>query len=185
MKRGTLCAKFALAGLGLSSFISFCKKWYIRDGDCGLTKKKKKTSHCKSRALFTREAASKNTRKSALELHYGRKPNTEISNVLKLDTLEIVTKIPISAKPDTLQIYVFNGVGSVSEQLPLEQEKNEKKLAITLFFFLFKKHQKSKLESAYTDKPKIAVSGTEPTVTTSKYRILHTKRFSKPILEFN
>ena len=40
MKGGTLCTKFALAGLGLSSFISFCKKWYIRDEVCGLTKKK-------------------------------------------------------------------------------------------------------------------------------------------------
>ena len=39
-ERGTLCTKFALAGLGLSSFISFCKKWYIRDEVCGLTKKK-------------------------------------------------------------------------------------------------------------------------------------------------
>ena len=42
MKGGTLCTKFALAGLGLSSFISFCKKWYIRDDVCGLTKKKEK-----------------------------------------------------------------------------------------------------------------------------------------------
>ena len=36
---------FALAGLGLSSlssFISFCKKWYICDEVCGLTKKKEK-----------------------------------------------------------------------------------------------------------------------------------------------
>ena len=43
-EKGTLCTKFALAGLGLSSlsrFISFCKKWYIRDEVCGLTKKKK------------------------------------------------------------------------------------------------------------------------------------------------
>ena len=57
MKGGTLCTKFALAGLGLRSFISFCKKWYIRDEVCGLTKqKRKKTSHCKSRALFTRKA---------------------------------------------------------------------------------------------------------------------------------
>ena len=34
IERGTLCTKFALAGLGLSSlssFISFCKKWYIRE----------------------------------------------------------------------------------------------------------------------------------------------------------
>ena len=44
-ERGTLCTKFALAGLGLSSFISFCKKWYIRDEVSGLTKKRKKTSH--------------------------------------------------------------------------------------------------------------------------------------------
>ena len=43
MERGTLCTKFALAGLALSSlssFISFCKKWYIRDEVCGLTKKR-------------------------------------------------------------------------------------------------------------------------------------------------
>ena len=37
---GTLCTKFALAGLGLNCFISFCKKLYIRDEVCGLTKKK-------------------------------------------------------------------------------------------------------------------------------------------------
>ena len=60
MKGGTLCTKFALAGLGLSELISFCKKWYIRDEVCGLTKKKrKKTSHCKSRALFIRKAPTK------------------------------------------------------------------------------------------------------------------------------
>ena len=63
-ERGALCTKFALAGLGLSSlssFISFCKKWYIRDEVCGLTKKKrnKKSSHCKSRALFPRKAPTK------------------------------------------------------------------------------------------------------------------------------
>ena len=40
LKGVTLCTKFALAGFGLSSFISFCKKWYIRDEVCGLTKKK-------------------------------------------------------------------------------------------------------------------------------------------------
>ena len=41
-ERGTLCSKFALVKLGLSELISFCKKWYIRDELCGLTKKKKK-----------------------------------------------------------------------------------------------------------------------------------------------
>ena len=41
-ERGTLCTKFPLAWLGLSSLINFCKKWYIRDELCGLTKKKEK-----------------------------------------------------------------------------------------------------------------------------------------------
>ena len=41
-ERGTLCSKFALVELGLSELISFCKKWYIRDELCGLTKKKRK-----------------------------------------------------------------------------------------------------------------------------------------------
>ena len=41
-ERGTLCSKFALVELGLSELIGFCKKWYIRDELCGLTKKKKK-----------------------------------------------------------------------------------------------------------------------------------------------
>ena len=39
-ERGTLCSKFALVELGLSELINFCKKWYIRDELCGLTKKK-------------------------------------------------------------------------------------------------------------------------------------------------
>ena len=41
-ERGTLRSKFALVELGLSELISFCKKWYIRDELCGLTKKKEK-----------------------------------------------------------------------------------------------------------------------------------------------
>ena len=38
-ERGTLCSKFALAGLGLSSFSSFCKKWTDQCEVCGLKKK--------------------------------------------------------------------------------------------------------------------------------------------------
>ena len=41
-EKGALCSKFALVELGLSELISFCKKWYIRNELCGLTKKKKK-----------------------------------------------------------------------------------------------------------------------------------------------
>ena len=39
---GALCSRFALVELGLSELISFCRKWYIRDELCGLTKKKRK-----------------------------------------------------------------------------------------------------------------------------------------------
>ena len=47
-KEGTHCTKFALAGLGLSSFASFCEKWTDQCEVCGLKKK----GHCKSRAFF-------------------------------------------------------------------------------------------------------------------------------------
>ena len=49
-ERGSLCTKFTLAGLGLSSFSSFCKKWYIHDEVCGLTKKKQ-DGNVQSRAI--------------------------------------------------------------------------------------------------------------------------------------
>ena len=82
-ERGTFRTKFPLAWLGMSSLISFCKKCYIRDELCGLTKKKekklatvivglfslkeraltKKTTYCNSRAFFLREKApTKKTR---------------------------------------------------------------------------------------------------------------------------
>ena len=43
-------------------------------------------------------------KKSAFELHYGRKPNTEVNNLLKLDTVEKLTKDSLLAKPDTLRV---------------------------------------------------------------------------------
>ena len=47
-------------------------------------------------------------KKSAFEIHYGREPNTEISNLLNIDALKKLTKTCISAKPDNLQVYSFN-----------------------------------------------------------------------------
>ena len=124
-------------------------------------------------------------KKSAFELHYGRKPNTEISNLLKLDNLEKLTKNSVSAKPDTLQVYSFNGAGGVSDQLPMKTKKNAKGVSNYPFFFLEKKHQRNKFESAYSDKPQLAVSGTKHTITTPNGRILHRKMISKPISNFN
>ena len=73
-------------------------------------------------------------RKPAFELHYGRKPNTEISNILKLDTLEKLTKNSVSAKPDTLQVYSFSGAGGVSDQLPMKPKKNNKGVTTLSYF---------------------------------------------------
>ena len=103
--------------------------------------------------------------KTAFELHYGRKRNTEISNLLKLDNLKELTNHSVSAKPDTLQVYSFNGAGASNYP----------------FLFLEKEHQGNKFESAYSDKPQLAVSGTKHTVTTPNGRILHRKMISQPI----
>ena len=123
-------------------------------------------------------------KKSAFELHYGRKPNTEISNLLNLDEIEKLTKRSVSAKPDTLQVYSFSGAGGVSDQLPMKPKKNSKGVSCP-FFFLEKKHQRNKLESAYSDKPQLAKSGTNPTVTTPNGRVIHRKMISKPVIDFN
>ena len=120
-------------------------------------------------------------KKTAFELHYGRKPNMEISNLLKLDNLKELTNHSVSAKPDTLQVYSFNGVAGVSDQLPMKPKKNAKRVSNYPFLFLEKKHQRNKFESAYSDKPQLAVFGTNHTVTTPNGRILHRKMISKPI----
>ena len=62
-------------------------------------------------------------KKSVFELHYGRKPNTEGTNLLNLDNLKNLTENSISAKPDTSQLYSFGGVGVVSDQLPMKAKK--------------------------------------------------------------
>ena len=128
-----------------------------------------------------RKTPDSHLKKTAFELHYGRKPNTEISNLLKLDNLKELTNHTVSAKPDTLQVYSFNGAGGVSDQLPMKPKKNAKGVRNYPFFFLEKKHQRNTFENAYSDKPQLAVSGTKQTVTTPNGRILHRKMISKPI----
>ena len=60
-----------------------------------------------------------------------------------------------------------------------------KELVITSCFSSKQKHQKSKFESAYPGKPKIAISGTKHTVTTPNGGIIHGKCISKPITDFD
>ena len=97
-----------------------------------------------------------------------------------MDTLE-KSKDSVSAKPDTLQVSSSNGAGGVSDQLPMKPKKNTKGVSNYPFLFLEKKHQRSKFESAYTDEPQLAKSGTTHTVTTPNRKIIHRKNISKPI----
>ena len=83
-----------------------------------------------------RKTAHTKLKKSAFELHYGRKPNTELTILLNLDNL---TNNSLSAKPDTLQVYSFSGVGGVSDQLPMKTRKNDKGVSNQPFLFLEKK----------------------------------------------
>ena len=82
-----------------------------------------------------------NTRlnKSAFELHHGREPKTGISNLINIDALKKLTQTCISAKPDTLQVYSFNGAGGVSDQLPMKQKKGAKRVSNYPFLFHEKK----------------------------------------------
>ena len=77
-------------------------------------------------------------KKSAFELHYSRKPNTEVTNLLNSDNLKNPKKDSFLAKPDTSQIYSFSGVGGVSDQLPMKTRKNDKGVSNQPFLFLEK-----------------------------------------------
>ena len=71
-----------------------------------------------------RKTPSRRLRKHAFELHYGRQPNTELSNLLNFDKREKLGKRSVSAKPDTLQVYSFSGADRVSDQLPIKPKKS-------------------------------------------------------------
>ena len=66
----------------------------------------------------------------------------------------------------------------------MKPNKNAKGDSSYPFLFLETTHQRSKLESAYSDKPQLAISGTKHTVTTPNRKTLHRKMISKPITDF-
>ena len=88
----------------------------------------------------------------------------------------------ISAKPDTVQVYSFNGQGGQSDLLPMKAPRKTKEAVSNYpFQFLERKINKGKFESACHEKPQTAIGGTKHTVTTTDNRILHRKHISKPI----
>ena len=124
-------------------------------------------------------------RKPAFELHFGREPNTEWSNMLKLDKTKSITDNFISARPDTLQVYTFSGEGGSSDHLPMKQKRKGAKTVIKYpFQFFERKNQKEKFESPYSENLQTAVTGTKHTMTTSDNKIFHRKLISKPNITF-
>ena len=88
--------------------------------------------------VIMRKTPHTRLKKSAFEQHYGRSPNTEVSNLLNLDILKKLTESSISAKSDTLQVNSFSGAGGVSDQLPMKPKKNYKGVSNYPFLFLEK-----------------------------------------------
>ena len=121
-------------------------------------------------------------KKSAFELHFGRKPNTEINNLLGNNLNKC-----ISAQPDTLQVYSFTNSEITADILPMKQARRTAKDPVSKeypFQFLEKNHSKGKFDSKYQEKPQTAISGTNHTVTTQDNRIIHRKLISKPLKYF-
>ena len=121
------------------------------------------------------------TKKTAFEMHYGRKPLTDLQNWLGINPNE-----NCSAKPDTVQIYSFTGKGKAdSDVLPMKQPRKStgKDNVSTNFPFLFveRNHQRGKFDPHYAENVQIAVSGTEHTVCTENGRVSHRKLISKPL----
>ena len=91
------------------------------------------------------------------ERHYGRKPRTELTNYLNLSPNAETNMI--SAKPETLQVYIFANNEGQHNQLVMKAPRKLKEDVSNKFPYLFleKKVNKTKFESASDTKPQIAV----------------------------
>ena len=67
----------------------------------------------------------------------------------------------------------------------MKPKKSTKGVSNYSFLFSKKKNQRNKFESAYPDKPQLAILGTNHKVTTPNGRIIHRKVISKPIEIFH
>ena len=132
------------------------------------------------------------------ELHLGRMPPTELTNIIK-DGKTFLSKwseLTVSANNrPKIPIYVTrNGEGEVSNHLIMARTKTEEKAMTEKspkkknsvgkypFQFFEKKHNKKSLEGRFQRKLQTAVSGTEHTVTTDTGKVIHRKFISEPII---
>ena len=131
------------------------------------------------------------------ELHHGRKPRTELANLIKdgRSFLSNWREIPVLANNrPKIPIYVArNGDGEVSKHIIVARTKSEEKAQTEKlpkknsvgkypFQFFEKNHNKKSLEGRSQKNIQIAVNGTEHTMITDTGKIIHRKFISDPIV---
>ena len=156
-------------------------------------------TECVNKALnvmrFTIHTGLKTT---PFELHHGRKPRTEQTNIIEdgKTFLSTWSELTVSANNrPKIPIYVTRkGEGEVSNHLIMARTKTEEKAMTEKlpkkknsvgkypFQFFEKNHNKKSLEGRFQRKLQTAVSGTEHTVTTDTGKVIHRKFISEPII---
>ena len=139
-------------------------------------------------------------KKTLFELHHGRKPRTELTNIIKdgKSFLSNWSELSISA-PNCPKIPVYVGRDADGEitnhmviartkteerQLAAETESPKKRNSVRYSFeFLEKRYYRKSLEGRFQSKIQTAISGTENTVKTDTGRIIHRKLISGPLFQ--
>ena len=134
------------------------------------------------------------------ELHHGRKPRTELTNIVKdgKSYLSNWSELTVSApnKPK-IPIYVGRDAdGDITNHIVMARTKTEeehlaerpkppkKKNSVRHpFYFVEKNHNKKSLEGKFQKKIQTAISGTESTIKTDSGKIINRKFISEPLFQ--
>ena len=135
-------------------------------------------------------------KKTPFELHHGRKPRTELTNVIKDGkSLSNWSELSISApNHPKLPIYVGRDADGENtnhmvmartteeQQLAAETKSPKKRNSVRYPFKIFeKRHNRKSLEGRFQSKIPTSISGNENTVKTDAGRIIHRKFISGPL----
>ena len=140
-------------------------------------------------------------KKTPFELHHGRKPRTELTNIIKDGSsfLSDWSELSISA-PNRPKIPIYVGRdadGEITNHMVMARTKTEerqlaaetkspKKMRSAVrypFKFFEKRHDRKCSEGRFQPKIQTAISGTENTVKTDTAKIIHRKFISSPLFQ--
>ena len=128
-------------------------------------------------------------KRTPFELHHGRKPRTELTNIVKdgKTYLSDWSEISISANKPKIPIYVGRDAdGEITNHMVMAKTKTEekqanegpkspkKKSSVSYpFKFVEKNHNKKSLEGRFQNKTQTAIDGTENSIKTNTGKIIH------------